>query len=155
DREPCHDRLAEHDQANRDYSGDQYDLQLGSHAGTMRRKRNRGESGPLTLAQAVRAQVRIIVGCTSCQRQVGFGPAELGREGASCGGAFIVIDWAKRLVCTLCGARAADFVARLRTKPFQFDDTGALLNMRLWCRLRVLALSDVEPTLSSRSDWPR
>ena len=72
----------------------------------MATRRARDET-PMTLGQAARARVRLIVWCKSCRHEARPDPAELASR---YGGAMTVIDWAARLACSRCGARAADFV---------------------------------------------
>jgi hypothetical protein len=73
----------------------------------MNRQRNEGESGPLTLGQALAARVRLMAWCKLCARRTEPDVAELvSWHGAE----MTVIDWAKRLRCSACGARNADFV---------------------------------------------
>jgi len=62
---------------------------------------------PLTLGQAVAARVRLIVWCRACQHRFEPDTAALAEEH---GAATTVLAWAKRLRCTECGARDADFV---------------------------------------------
>lgn len=73
----------------------------------MHRKPREGESGPLTLDQALAARVRLIVWCKSCRHQVEPAIAELVERH---GEAVAVINWAGRLRCSRCGERAANFV---------------------------------------------
>ena len=61
----------------------------------------------LTLGQAVNAKVRLIVWCKACQHR--FEPDTVALA-AEHGAATTVIVWARRLRCTQCGARDADFV---------------------------------------------
>jgi hypothetical protein len=73
----------------------------------MMNRRRQGEPGPLTLGQALAAKVRLIVWYKLCARRTEPDVAEL----VSWHGAEItVIDWAKRLRCSVCGARDADFL---------------------------------------------
>jgi hypothetical protein len=73
----------------------------------MNHRRNQGEAGPLTLGQALAANFRLIVWCKLCARSTEPDVAELvSWHGAE----MTVIDWAKRLRCSACGARDADFV---------------------------------------------
>lgn len=73
---------------------------------SMGRNRRDGESGPLTLGQALAARVRLIVWCKACRRRVEPDIEGLARRH---GAATSVIDWAARLRCSACGG-AADFV---------------------------------------------
>ena len=61
----------------------------------------------LTLGQAVAAHVRLIVWCKACNHR--FEP-DVAKLAAEHGAATTVMLWAKRLRCTECGARDADFV---------------------------------------------
>ena len=61
----------------------------------------------MTLGQAVAAQVRLIVWCKSCNRRA---EPDLATLVAQHGSGMTVIDWARLLRCTECGARDADFV---------------------------------------------
>jgi rubredoxin len=61
----------------------------------------------LTLGQAVAAKVRLIVWCRVCQHRFEPDIATLVEEH---GAATAVHNWARRLRCTQCGARDADFV---------------------------------------------
>ena len=73
----------------------------------MDRGRREGESNPLTLGHALAGKARLIVWCKACQHKV---EPDIAREVERCGEALSVIDWAKRLRCSACGERAADFV---------------------------------------------
>jgi len=73
----------------------------------MRRSQREGQSGPLTLGQALAARVRLIVWCKNCRHKVEPDIAELV---ARHGEATTVIDWAARLRCSVCGGYEADFV---------------------------------------------
>jgi len=56
---------------------------------------------------AAAAQVRLIVWCLDCHRQVEPDPAEMAeRHGAE----MSVLDWRKRLMCSECGSRRIDMV---------------------------------------------
>jgi hypothetical protein len=62
---------------------------------------------PMTLGNAAKAGVRLIVWCRDCGRQVEPDPAEMaGRYSAE----MSVPDWRRRLVCSGCGGRHVDFV---------------------------------------------
>jgi hypothetical protein len=67
----------------------------------------KGESGTLTLGQALTAHVRLIVWCKSCNHRV---EPDIAPRVARHGSGMTVIDWARLLRCTECGARDADFV---------------------------------------------
>ena len=69
--------------------------------------RGKGESEPLTLGQALAAQVRIIAWCKSCNHRA---EPDIGTQIAHHGAGMPVIDWARLLRCTECGVRDADFV---------------------------------------------
>lgn len=70
-------------------------------------QRNEGKLERLTLGQALAAKVRLMVWCKLCARRTEPDVAELvSWHGAE----MTVIDWAKRLRCSACGARDADFV---------------------------------------------
>ena len=69
----------------------------------MRRKRNEGESAPMTLGQALDAKVRLIVWCETCQHRAEPAVAD---QVARDGGDTTVIDWASRLR----DGREVDFV---------------------------------------------
>jgi len=73
----------------------------------MRRNRRGGESGPLTLGQALASRARLIVWRKSCGHQV---EPDLAEQVAHHGSTMTVIDWATRLRCSVRGAREADFV---------------------------------------------
>jgi hypothetical protein len=63
----------------------------------------------MTLGNAAKAGVRIIVWCKDCQHQVGPDPAEqAGRYGAE----LSVLEWRDRLVCSRCGGRQVDLLVR-------------------------------------------
>lgn len=74
----------------------------------MRHNRTEGESGPLTLGQALASHVRLIVWCKSCGHQV---EPDVAEQVAQHGSTMTVIDWEARLRCTLCSEREADCVA--------------------------------------------
>ena len=63
----------------------------------------------MTLGAAAAAGVRLIVWCKECQHQVEPELAEMAtRHGAETS----VLDWRERLVCSRCGGRQVDMVAR-------------------------------------------
>jgi hypothetical protein len=68
----------------------------------------KSDSGPpMTLGNAARARVRLIVWCKACQHQVEPDPTEMAeRYGAET----TVIDLHARLVCSGRGSREVDFV---------------------------------------------
>jgi hypothetical protein len=72
----------------------------------MASSRDKGESAPMTLGQAVAAHVRI-VWCKSCNHRA---EPDIATLVAQHGSGMTVIDWARLLRCTECGARDADFV---------------------------------------------
>jgi hypothetical protein len=61
----------------------------------------------LTLGQAVAAHVRLIVWCRACQHRFEPDTTTVAEEH---GAATTVLVWAKRLRCSQCGARDADFL---------------------------------------------
>src|SRR5215472_6260739 len=63
----------------------------------------KSDTGPsMTLGNAARARVRLIVWCKACQHQVEPDPAEMAeRYGADTA----VPEWRERLVCSKCGSR--------------------------------------------------
>jgi hypothetical protein len=65
-------------------------------------------SGPqMTLGNAAKAGVRLIVWCRVCGRQVEPDPSEMAeRHGAETA----VLEWRERLVCSGCGSRQVDMV---------------------------------------------
>jgi hypothetical protein len=68
---------------------------------------NRYTGPPMTLGGAAAARVRLIVWCHDCRHRVEPDPAAMAeRHGAE----LPVIDWVKRLKCSQCGSRSADFV---------------------------------------------
>jgi len=73
----------------------------------MPRSRRESESGSLTLGQALSAHVRIIAWCKSCDHRA---EPDIATQIAHHGAGMPVIDWARLLRCTECGARDADFV---------------------------------------------
>jgi hypothetical protein len=57
---------------------------------------------PMTLGNAAKAELQLIVWCRGCGHQVEPNPAELvQRYGADTP----VLDWRERLVCSKCGGR--------------------------------------------------
>jgi hypothetical protein len=68
----------------------------------------KSEPGPaITLGAAAAAEVRLIVWCRDCSRQVEPDPAELAsRYGAET----VLLAWKERLVCSGCGSRNVDMV---------------------------------------------
>jgi hypothetical protein len=61
----------------------------------------------MTLGNAAKAELRLIVGCRGCGHQVEPDPAELAqRHGAETA----VLDWRRRLVCSQCNSRDVHFV---------------------------------------------
>src|SRR6266699_779427 len=77
------------------------------HDLSMRRNRSGGETAPLTLGQALTAQVRLIVWCKACGHRA---EPDVAEQVAHHGSGMTVIDWASRLRCPDCGERSADFV---------------------------------------------
>jgi len=91
----------------------------------MTRNRSDGDTAPLTLGQALAAQVRLIsqewvvrflehrigdkriVWCKACGHRA---EPDVAEQVAHHGSGMTVIDWAARLRCQDCGERAADFV---------------------------------------------
>ena len=67
----------------------------------------KGKSEPLTLGQALAAQVQLIVWCKSCNHRA---DPDIATQIAQHGSGMTVIDWARLLRCTECSAREADFV---------------------------------------------
>jgi hypothetical protein len=63
---------------------------------------------PMTLGNAAKARVRLIVWCQACGRQLEPDPVELVKR---YGTDTLVLDWRARLVCSQCGGRDIDFVA--------------------------------------------
>jgi hypothetical protein len=78
----------------------------GAHgAGLPARKAPGRSAPPMTLGNAAKAGVRLIVWCKKCQHQVEPDPTEMvARYGADVS----VIDWKERLVCSACGSRDVD-----------------------------------------------
>jgi hypothetical protein len=65
-------------------------------------------TGPrMTLGNAAKAGVRLIVWCKECQHQVEPDPAE---QAQRYGVEMPVPDWRERLVCSACGSRDVDIV---------------------------------------------
>ena len=79
-----------------------------SHTANCLESRMRSDTGPsMTLGNAARARVRLIVWCKACQHQIEPDPAEMAeRYGAE----MAVPDWRERLVCSKCGSREIDMV---------------------------------------------
>jgi len=73
----------------------------------MASSRDKGESAPMTLGQALAAQVQLIVWCKSCNHRA---DPDIATQIAQHGSGMTVIDWARLLRCTECSAREADFV---------------------------------------------
>jgi hypothetical protein len=73
----------------------------------MAASRGTGESAPMTLGQALTAQVRLIVWCKSCDHRA---EPDIATQVAQHGSGMTVLDWARLLRCTECGAREADFI---------------------------------------------
>ncbi len=73
----------------------------------MTRNQSDGDTAPLTLGQALAAQVRLIVWCKACSHRA---EPDVAEQVAHHGAGMTVIDWAARLRCQDCGGRAADFV---------------------------------------------
>ena len=69
----------------------------------MRRSRHNEEHSPLTLGQALAADVRIITWCKKCEHSFEPDVAELAER---YGETTTVIAWAKRLRCSRCGSGA-------------------------------------------------
>ena len=65
-------------------------------------------SSPLmTLGNAAAAHVRLIVWCKTCGHRIEPEAAEMAKR---YGPETTVIDWSKRLVCSLCGSHDSDMV---------------------------------------------
>jgi hypothetical protein len=62
---------------------------------------------PMTLGNAVKASVRLIVWCKECQHQVEPDPAE---QAERYGAETAVPEWRERLLRTRCGTRDGDMV---------------------------------------------
>ena len=75
----------------------------------------KSETGlPMTLGNAAKAELRLIVWCHGCKRQVEPDRTELvERHGADTP----VLDWRERLVCSKCGGRDIDFVVSGTSRP--------------------------------------
>jgi hypothetical protein len=73
----------------------------------MRRNRSEGESMPMTLGQALAAQVRLIVWCKISWHRA---EPDIADQVARYGGDTAVPDWARRLRCSACDGREVDFV---------------------------------------------
>jgi hypothetical protein len=61
----------------------------------------------MTLGVAAAAQVRLIVWCKACVRQVEPDPGEMA---ARYGAETSILEWRQRLVCSACGSRQVDMV---------------------------------------------
>jgi hypothetical protein len=62
---------------------------------------------PMTLGNAAKAGVRLIVWCRDCGREIEPDPAEMAeRYGAEA----TVLEWRERLACSGCGSRPVDMV---------------------------------------------
>ena len=62
---------------------------------------------PMTLGNAAKAGVRLVVWGKTCQHQVEPDPAE---QVERCGAEVPVPEWRERLVCSKCGSRDVDMV---------------------------------------------
>jgi len=82
----------------------------------------------MTLSNAGRPQMRLIVWCKDCQHQVEPDPAEMA---ARYGAEPPVSNWRERLVCSQCGSRQADMAARVKCAR------GPLLPPRIMSRQTV------------------
>ncbi len=61
----------------------------------------------MTLGEALARSVRVIAWCKGCGHQV---QPDIGNLVSWHGAGMLVIDWAARLQCQLCGARDADVI---------------------------------------------
>ena len=61
----------------------------------------------MTLGEAGKVGVPIMVWCKACQHP---DEPDMSVQVANCGEGMTVIDWARLLRCSACGAREADFV---------------------------------------------
>jgi hypothetical protein len=61
----------------------------------------------MTLGVPAAAQVRLIVWCKACVRQVEPDPGEMA---ARYGAETSVLEWRQRLACSACGSRHVDMV---------------------------------------------
>ena len=114
----------------------------------MGRGRREGQSQPMTLGQALAAQVRLIVWCKACGHQA---EPDIAKQLARYGESTSVIDWAGRLRCSDCHGREIDFVVSgvarwcvrrspKRGSPGSFGSHGAGLTFT--ARIRVSFLRD-------------
>jgi hypothetical protein len=69
---------------------------------------------PMTLGNAAAACVRLIVWCRDCGHQVEPEPAEMASR---YGPETSVLDWSKRLVCSICGSHDTDMVVTGTERP--------------------------------------
>jgi hypothetical protein len=61
----------------------------------------------MTLGNAAKAELRLIVWCRGCGHRIEPDPAQLAKQ---YGTNAPVLDWRGRLVCSECGGREVDFV---------------------------------------------
>ena len=73
----------------------------------MRRNRSEGEPQPMTLGNALAAQVRLIVWCKTCWHRA---EPDVADQVARYGADLPVPDWARRLRCSACEGHEVDFV---------------------------------------------
>jgi hypothetical protein len=68
----------------------------------------------MTLGDAAKAGVRLIVWCKACQYQAEPDPAD---QALWYGAETTVPDWRERLVCSRCGSRNVDMVVTGTRRP--------------------------------------
>jgi hypothetical protein len=96
----------------------------------------------MTLGAAA-AGVRLIVWCKACGRQVEPDPAEMA---ARYGAEKAVLDWRQRLVCSRCGGRRADMVARVKCARSPLLPPRIMSRQAVHCSSLVVATTEGGPS---------
>jgi hypothetical protein len=97
----------------------------------------------MTLGAAAAARVRLIVWCKDCQHQVEPDPAEMA---ARYGAETPVLDWRERLVCSKCGSRQVDLVARVKCARSPLLPPRIMSRLTVHCSSLVVAPTEGGPS---------
>jgi hypothetical protein len=116
----------------------------------MASSRDKRESVPMTLGNALAAHLRLIVWCKSCNHRA---EPDLATQVAQHGSGMLVPDWARLLRCTECGERDADFVMSGGNQSKVRGRNRVTGNLSV--RSRPLAPSQPPPRIAIAGDVPR
>ena len=97
----------------------------------------------MTLGAAAAASVRLIVWRKACQRQIEPDPAEIvARYGAETP----VLNWCERLICSRCGSRRVDMVARVKCARSSLSPPRIMSRQTVHCSSLVVAPTEEGPS---------